>query len=64
MEEKPDSELSQQVGGLVERHGDEVADEVVKTSRFIRRFSTVVLVLVAIGFVAFFVFAIAIFSKF
>jgi hypothetical protein len=29
-------ELSEQIGGIVERHGDEIADEVVKTSRLIR----------------------------
>ena len=57
-------ELSHQVEGLVERHGDEVADEMMKTSRFVRRFSIGVMVLVVIGFVAFIVFAFAIFSKF
>jgi cell division protein FtsX len=57
-------DLSHQVEGLVERHGDEVADEMVKTSRFVRRFSIGVMVLVVIGFVAFIVFAFAIFSKF
>jgi hypothetical protein len=29
-------ELSEQIGGIVERHGDEIADEVVETSRLIR----------------------------
>ena len=64
MDEEPESQLSKQVGGVVERHGDEVADEVVKTTRFVRRFSTAVLVLVAVGFVAVIVFVIAMMSKF
>jgi hypothetical protein len=57
-------DLSHQVEGLVERHGDEVADEMVKTSRFVRRFSMGVMVLVVLGFVAFIVFAFLIVSKF
>jgi hypothetical protein len=32
-------ELKDQVGGVVERHGDEVVEEMVKTVRTVRRIS-------------------------
>jgi hypothetical protein len=64
MEPDQRSDLSQQVEGLVERHGDQVADEMVKTTRFVRRFSVAVVVMMAIGFTAFVVIAIMVISKF
>lgn len=44
-------DLSQQLGGIVERHGDEIADEVVKTSRLIRGMTIGMFVIFGILFV-------------
>lgn len=44
-------ELSEQIGGVVERHGDEIADEVVKTSRLIRGMTIGMFVIFALLFV-------------
>ena len=53
---EPD-ELKEQIGGVVERHGDEVVEEMVKTVRTVRRLSIGMLVvfgvmfLVVLGFI-------------
>ena len=59
-----ESDLSKEVGGLVERHGDQVADEMVKTTRFVRHFSVAVLAMVVIGFAAFVVVMVMVVSRF
>jgi hypothetical protein len=45
-------ELREQVGDIVERHGDEVADELLKTVRTARRVSIGMLVVIGVVFVA------------
>jgi hypothetical protein len=47
-----DGKLSDQVGGIVERHGDEVVEEMVKTVRTVRRFSIGMIVVVGVAFLA------------
>ena len=51
MDEQGNDEVRDQVEGLLERHGDEAADELVKTLRTTRRMSLAMFVVVGVTFV-------------